>query len=102
MEGYLIPILMVLAAVGGALFMKDKKKRDDVKQQVGAAADSEAKGKIDATLEFAERVKDAEIAVDAAIDARPDIANPADRLADRVRRSREQRRARRQRNAGSS
>jgi len=88
MEGYIPVILMILAAIGGALFMRDKNKREAVKQKVEDAAASETEGAIDATLKFAERVKEAEEAVDAAIDARPVTDDPAADLADRLSRRR--------------
>lgn len=91
MEGYIVPILMLLAAIGGGLFMKGKKKRDDVKRHVDDAADSEREGRINATLEYERRVKEAKEAVDAAINARPVTDDPAADLADRIERRRKRR-----------
>lgn len=97
MEGYITIALVVLAGIAG-FFLKGKAaKRAEVKRKVKDAAVAEEKGSINATLKFAERVREAEVAVEAAIDSRPDIADPADRLADRVKRSRAQRAARRRR-----
>jgi len=101
MEG-LYAVLMVLAAIAGALFMRDKQKRDDVKRQVDTAADSEKEGRINATLEFEERVKKAKEAVDAAIDARPVTDDAAADLADRIERRRRRKRRPRQRDGSDN
>jgi hypothetical protein len=97
MEAYITIILVVLAGVAGFLLKDKAAKRDEVKQKVKDAAVADEEGAINASLEFAERVKAAEEAVDAAIDARPVTGDPAADLADRIGRSRRQRRARRQR-----
>jgi len=102
MEGYIVPLLMLLAAIGGGLFMRGKKKRDDVKRQVDTAADNEAEGRINASLEFAERVKKAKEAVDAAIGARPVTDDPAADLADRIKRRRRSKRKPRQRDGSGN
>lgn len=92
-----LPILLLVVGVLSGIFMQDRRaKKNNAKEKVKSADKSDKEGAINASLEFTERVKAAQAAVDAAFAARPVSGDAAADLADRIERAR---RARRQRSS---